>query len=184
MRFGFLPGFRILTSVGRLHILGIHLFTKQTLKSAVCHAVIELSMLMRNSLCMPSGSGAFSGLTDLQAITTSLYDKEFWRCSFSFSISASLCFSSLLTFLVSVLSGFLKILLFTTCLAISSGDRGQGCFFFVLPVIQLTSCQAFREEWVKSMLVTESIHRSSRFALNRLVRAEADVGADSGLLAD
>ena len=72
-----MPGLRIPTTKARLHNLGMSLFLKQALQKDVSQTIINLSMLMRNSLCMPSGLGAFPGLINLHAFITSSHVKGF-----------------------------------------------------------------------------------------------------------
>ena len=101
---------------------------KQALQNDVDQTIIDLFMSTRNSLCMPSGSGAFPRLINLQAFINSSDVKGFWRCVFSFGGLRLPRFSCLQTFLAKVLFGSSNMSFFTTCLGSLLGKVGRFVF--------------------------------------------------------
>ena len=82
--------------------------------------------------------------------------------------------SSLFTSLAVARSLTLQIPFFTSCNAIKLAAMGQGrdgCLF--LPVRLFNVSHASRVEWVKSIVLTASLHLSRRFSSRRLNSARA-----------
>ena len=63
---------------------------------------------------------------------------------------------------------------------------GKGEYFALVefqPISLLILCQAFCDEWVKSMSDTDSFHLSCRISFNLFTRFVAEVEISSGLTA-
>ena len=79
-----------------------------------------------------------------------------------------MCETSRFTSRIKVLSRSLKMPFATTCFAMAFGERRYFALVEFRPVSLLILCQAFREEWVKSMSDTHSFHLACRISFNLL----------------
>ena len=152
------------------------LVLKHTLKKHVTHLSSFGPRWVRNSSWIPSGSRAFPGLSKRKAALISSVEKYKLKSSCSCNSSHIFMYeTSRFAFRVKVLSRSLKMPFATTCFAIAFGERGYFALIEFRPVSLLILCQAFREEWVKSMSETNSFHLARRLSFSLFTRFVAEM---------